>query len=80
MILKIAFSKNALLKLLIILTKIFAILNNGKNKTIYVYFIKKKLFRYSPSSLMKLLLNKINIYCFVFTFIDNDSLSPEVNN
>ena len=29
--------------------KIFAILNKGKNKTIYVYFIKQKLFGYSPS-------------------------------
>ena len=32
--------------------KIFAILNKGKNKTIYVYFIKQKLFGYSPSSVL----------------------------
>ena len=32
--------------------KIFAILNKGKNKTIYVYFTKQKLFGYSPSSVL----------------------------
>ena len=32
--------------------KIFAILNKGKNKTTYVYFIKQKLFGYSPSSVL----------------------------
>ena len=49
------------------LTKIFAILNKGKNKY-NVFFIKQKLFGYSPSWRIseKLLLNKINIYCFCF--------------
>ena len=32
------------------LIKIFAISNKGKNKTVYVYFVKQKLFGYSPSS------------------------------
>ena len=32
--------------------KIFAILNKGKNKAIYVYFIKQKLFVYAPSWLL----------------------------
>ena len=27
-------------------------INKGKNKTIYVYFIKQKLFGYSPSSVL----------------------------
>ena len=35
-----------------------------KTKTIYIYFIKQKLFGYSPSE--KLLLNKIDIYHFCF--------------
>ena len=35
-----------------------------KTKTIYIYFIKQKLFGYSPFE--KLLLNKIDIYHFCF--------------
>ena len=27
-------------------------INKGKNKAIYVYFVKQKLFRYSPSSVL----------------------------
>ena len=27
-------------------------LNKGKNKTVYVFFINQKLFRYSPSSVL----------------------------
>ena len=42
-------------KALIMLIKIFAILNKDKNKILFVYFI---------------LYNKRNIYCFVFTFTD----------
>ena len=34
------------------LIKIFTILNKGKNKTIYVYFMKQKLLGYSPSSVL----------------------------
>ena len=34
------------------LMKIFAILNKGKNKTTYVYFIKQKFFGYSLSSVL----------------------------
>ena len=32
--------------------KIFAISNKGKNKTVYVYFVKQKLLGYSPSSVL----------------------------
>ena len=48
-------------KALIMLIKIPAVLNKGKNKILFVYFIKQKL-----------LYNKINIYCFVLTFTDYD--------
>ena len=32
-------------------------LNKGKNKTIYVYFIKQKLFGYSPSLVLALMMD-----------------------
>ena len=32
-------------------------LNKGKNKTIYVYFIKQKLFGYSPSLVLALIMD-----------------------
>ena len=38
------YNKNKFYKLI----KIFVILNKGKDKTIYVYFIKQKLFGFSP--------------------------------
>ena len=34
-----------------------SLLNKGKNKTIYVYFIKQKLFGYSPSSIALMMEN-----------------------
>ena len=34
-------------------------LNKGKNKTIYVYFIKQKLFGYSPSLVLALIMDNI---------------------
>ena len=60
-----------------------SLLNKGKNKTIYVYFIKQKLFGYSPSSIALMMenirkafapYNKHILFCFYFYLIWRISL------